>query len=39
MSKIPVCPYCNSDVNVISGSTSFKCAYCGSTVRILNNKL
>ena len=39
MSKVPVCPYCNSDVNIISRSSSLKCAYCGNTVRIFNNKL
>lgn len=39
MAKIPMCPYCNCEMNIVSGKTSAKCMYCGNIVRIINGKL
>ena len=39
MAKIPVCPYCNYEIDVIPHRTSIICPKCGSEVRVQGGKL
>ena len=39
LAKIPTCPYCNSEIQVIPHKTTMICNRCGSTIRIHAGKL
>ncbi|MBQ8298560.1 MAG: AAA family ATPase [Clostridia bacterium] len=39
MAKIPVCPYCNSEINISSNKTTMICPICNNEIRIQAGKL
>lgn len=39
MAKIPMCPYCNNEINIVNGKTVIECIRCGNIIRVMNGKL